>query len=201
MEPLPPILHRGDTAPVSAGPRWYVPTPGKFVALLLLSVAVLSLSDQYDWFAFNKREGWTVLIAVTGVVVGFVLLALWAVGSYLLGRRSEFGFGTLLLMIATAALPCVWLTQSRQQMFGAIEQRSGKAKASYKPFAPAVPLRVPSDLDSSRKTLPRPGPRVESPKRIYPPREPGGPIDLSKYEESIAPPHSSNGTEKSLPET
>jgi hypothetical protein len=174
------------------------------VALLLLSVAVLSLSDQYDWFAFNKQEGWIVLIAVTGVVVGFVLLALWAVGSYLLGRRSEFGFGTLLLMIATAALQCVWLVEAMQparQMSGAIERRSAKVQASDAPFASAVPLRVPSDLDSSRKEISRPGPRVESPKRLYPPREPGGPIDLSKYEESIAPPHSSNGTEKSLPET
>ncbi len=45
-------------------PRWYMPTPGKFVSLLLLSVVALYLSDQYDWFAFNRQKGWTVLIAM-----------------------------------------------------------------------------------------------------------------------------------------
>jgi hypothetical protein len=86
-----------------------------FVSLLLLSVVALYLSDQYDWFAFNRHKGSTVLIAVATVAAGFCLMAVWAVGAHLLMRRAQFGLATLLLMITAVALPCAWLTREMQK--------------------------------------------------------------------------------------
>src|SRR5262245_50295313 len=76
--------------------KWYAITLERVLMALLLLEALLFLSDQYDWFAFNQRKGWTVLIAVA--VVGSVLLltALWAIVSWVASRwikRKPFQFG------------------------------------------------------------------------------------------------------------
>jgi len=48
--------------------RWYHLTPARFFVGLLAVQVFLYLSDQFNWFPFNEKKGWTVLIAV-GVVV------------------------------------------------------------------------------------------------------------------------------------
>lgn len=91
---------------------------------LLLVEGLLFLSDQYDWFAFNQRKGWTVLIAV--VVVGGVLLlmSLWAAISWMVSRwikirPFQFGLRSGLLLVAVVGSACGWLgaalRQARQQ--------------------------------------------------------------------------------------
>ncbi len=104
-----------ESAPRIGRSRWYVPTPGKFVSLLLLSVVALYLSDQYDWFAFNKPKGWTVLIAVAVFASGLGLIVIWSVVAWLFGRRVQFGLLLLLLMVPTVAVPFAWLTREMQK--------------------------------------------------------------------------------------
>ncbi len=100
----------GDDA--TAARRWCTPTPGKFVAApRLLGVAFLYLSDQWDWFAFNKQKGWTVLIANTLVIVGFALIFVWLAGAYLLGRGFSSDCWQLLLMIPAVAIPVAWFDE------------------------------------------------------------------------------------------
>ncbi len=103
------------TAAPTRNVRWYMPTPGKFVALLLLYVATLYLSDQYDWFAFNRQKGWTVLIAVAVAASGLGLIVVWSAIAWLFGRRVQFGLLLLLLMVPTVAAPLGWLTREMQQ--------------------------------------------------------------------------------------
>ncbi len=118
-------------------PRWYMPTPGKFVALLLLSVVILYLSDQYDWFAFNKQKGWTVLIAIAFVAAGLMFLAAWAAVAYLVGRKAQVGLATLLFTIGVIALPLAWLAREVQQArqlsddVKRLEQAGGKVEFAY----------------------------------------------------------------------
>jgi hypothetical protein len=115
-----------------------MPTSGKFVALLLLSVVALYLSDQYDWFAFNKQKGWTVLIAVASVTVGLVMIFIWSAAGYLLGRKAQFGLSVLLLMMPTVAVPLAWLSVEMQrakqltEAIARIKQQGGGPVITYK---------------------------------------------------------------------
>ena len=49
--------------------RWYRPTPAWLVLGLLVVEGLLWLSERYQWFWFNAKKGWTVLIAVAVVGV------------------------------------------------------------------------------------------------------------------------------------
>ena len=58
-------------------PRWFVPTPGRLLVLLLAVEGLLWLSERFRWFPFNQHKGWTVLIAVAAVGVFLLLMFLW----------------------------------------------------------------------------------------------------------------------------
>ena len=55
-----------DPADVSKSikPRWYAPTPAKYLMFVLLVQGFFLASTQYRWFEFNREKGYTVLIAV-----------------------------------------------------------------------------------------------------------------------------------------
>jgi hypothetical protein len=98
-------------------PRWYVPTPAKFLFAVLVMQGVLFLSAHYRWFSFNERRGWTVLIAVAVTVSALLLLAGLVVVSRffrLLRRVTQFSMATLLLMVPVMALPCGWLAREME---------------------------------------------------------------------------------------
>lgn len=50
-EPMPSSL------PTTPNPRWYAPTPAKFLFAVLAMQGVLFLSGYYRWFWFNERKG------------------------------------------------------------------------------------------------------------------------------------------------
>jgi hypothetical protein len=101
----------GSRSTSAAAPRdrWYHPTPGRFVVGLLLVEAVLLVSERFEWFAFNRHKGFTVLIAVATVVAAIVLMLLWLVASLLLRWRFQFGLRTLFALGVAVAVPCSWL--------------------------------------------------------------------------------------------
>lgn len=99
------------TASISGKPRWYVPTPGKFLAAVLLMQGVLYLSAHYRWFWFNERKGYTVLITFAASAFLLLLLVGWVGISRFFKTRQQFGLATLLLIVPVMAIPCGWLAR------------------------------------------------------------------------------------------
>lgn len=113
------------TASISGKPRWYVPTPGKFLAAVLLIQGVLYLSAHYRWFWFNERKGYTVLITFAASAFLLLLLVGWVGISRFFKTRQQFGLATLLLIVPVMAIPCGWLAH---ELTLAREQRDFAAK-------------------------------------------------------------------------
>jgi hypothetical protein len=83
--------------------RWYHPTPGRLLVLLLAVEAVLLLSKW--WFP----KGWAVLFAVAAVGVFLLLMLLWFIVSLIFRWRFQFSIRSLLLLTFVVAIPCSWL--------------------------------------------------------------------------------------------
>jgi hypothetical protein len=89
--------------------RWPHPTPGWLVYASLTMTGLLWLSERFKWFPFNEHKGWTVLIAVAGVGVVLLLLALWFLVALVFRRRFQFSIRSLLVLTVAVALPFSWL--------------------------------------------------------------------------------------------
>ncbi len=125
---------RAGMSDTTAATKRFAITLDRVLVGLLLVEGLLFLSDQYDWFAINRRKGWTVLIAVA--VVGGVLLltALWAMASWVVarwtrGRPFQFGLRSGLLLVLVAGLVCGWLGSAIEQARWLAEIRKGILKA------------------------------------------------------------------------
>lgn len=100
--------------------RWFHLTPARLLIISLLVEGILMMSDRFQWFAFNKHEGWTVLIAVAAV--GFFLLGmlLWFAVACLFRWRFQFSIRSLLILTIAVAIPFSWLAmemkRSKEQM-------------------------------------------------------------------------------------
>jgi hypothetical protein len=125
--------HPADT-PTSRKPRWYAPTPAKFLFAVLVMQGVLFLSAHYRWFWFNERKGYTVLITLAATAVAFLLLVARVLVSRLFKSKLQFGLATLLLVIVVVAIPFQWMGQevarARQQKL-LVEMREPGANVSY----------------------------------------------------------------------
>jgi hypothetical protein len=113
-------------------PRWYVPTPAKFLFAVLVMQGILFLSARYHWFWFNERKGYTVLIAVAATAVALPLLVAAVMVSRFSKSKTQFSLATLLLMVPVMGIPCAWLARemelARQQRLAveAIGSRNGQ---------------------------------------------------------------------------
>jgi Leucine-rich repeat (LRR) protein len=107
----------GTTREVSklATPRWYAPTPAKFLFAVLVMQGVLFLSAHYRWFWFNERKGYTVLITVAATALALLLLSGFVFASRFFKSRTQFSLATLLLVVPVMAIPCGWLTRDLEQ--------------------------------------------------------------------------------------
>ena len=101
--------------------RWFVPTPGRLLVVLLAVEGVLWLSQRFQWFAFNQHKGWTVLIAVASVGVFLLLMLLWFLAALIFRLRFQFGILSLLVLTVAVALPFAWLAS---EMKAAKEQKT-----------------------------------------------------------------------------
>ena len=95
--------------------RWYHLTPDRLIFGLLAAEGFLILSEQFQWFAFNEKKGWTVLIAVTAVCLLVVVMLLWFVVSLLFRCRFQFSIRSLAVLVVAVAIPCGWLTVKMRQ--------------------------------------------------------------------------------------
>ena len=93
----------------SSRPRWYRPTPGRLLPVLLAVEGFLWLSERFRWFPFNQQKGWTVLIAIASVGVFLLLMLGWFFLALIFRLRFQFSILSLLLLMVVVAIPCSWL--------------------------------------------------------------------------------------------
>ena len=75
----------------------------------------LILSERFEWFAFNRHKGWTVLVCLAMVGAAFVLMFLWFLAALLFRLRFQFSLLTLLLLPVVVAISCGWLATEMKQ--------------------------------------------------------------------------------------
>ncbi len=128
-------------------PRWYVPTPVKFLLAVLLMQGTLFLSTQSRWFWFNESKGYTVLLTAAATSALLLLLCCWLSIALLFRTKSQFSLATLLLMVPVIAVPLGWLMRDVDL---AREQRETLEKlrwhAGYKEPSPHLPKYLVSML-------------------------------------------------------
>jgi len=88
--------------------RWYHITPDRLIVGLLAVEVFLLLSEWFQWFAFNEKKGWTVLIAVAAVCLVVVVMLLWLVVSLLSRLRFQFSLRSLVVLVVAVAVPLGW---------------------------------------------------------------------------------------------
>ena len=74
--------------PTTPNHRWYHLTPDRFFIGLLVVQVFLLLSERFQWFAFNEKKGWAVLIAVGVVGLAVLVMLVWIATSVMMRRRS-----------------------------------------------------------------------------------------------------------------
>ena len=84
--------------------RWFYPTPGRLLVVLLAVEGILVLSEP--WFP----KGYAVLIAIASVGVALVLMLLWFVLALLFRCRFQFSIRSLLLLTVVVAVLSSWFT-------------------------------------------------------------------------------------------
>jgi len=94
---------------------WYHITPDRLIIGLLAVEGFLLLSERFQWFAFNEKKGWTVLIAVAAVCLAVVVMLLWLAASLLFRWRFQFCLRSLVVLVVAVAVPCCWLSVKMRQ--------------------------------------------------------------------------------------
>jgi hypothetical protein len=89
--------------------RWYQPTPGHLLFLLLIVEWALLFSE--DWFP----KGWAVLISIAVVALAIVLMLLWFVAALVFHWRFQFSIRSLLVLTVAVAVPCSWMAVEMKQ--------------------------------------------------------------------------------------
>jgi hypothetical protein len=93
---------------------WF--TPSVLLVCCLLAVeSLLYVSESMQWFWFNERKGYTVL-----VTCGVALVSMFAVFAGLLlscfaKSKSQFTLATLLFAVVAIAFPSAWLARDMQR--------------------------------------------------------------------------------------
>ena len=88
-------------------PRWFFPTPGRLLAVLLAVEALLWLSERFQWFAWHKSHA--VLVAVGSAGAFLVLMLGWFLLALVFKWRFQYSLFSLLALTVAVALPFAWL--------------------------------------------------------------------------------------------
>jgi hypothetical protein len=126
----------------NAKPRWFHPTPGRLVAILLILECLLWLSACFQCFAYDEKKGWAMLIAVAAFGVAILLMVLWLIVALVFRMRFQFSIRTLLGLMVAVAIPSSWLTvdikkaKEQRDAVARIEESGGQVSWSQ-PFEPA----------------------------------------------------------------
>ena len=96
------------TSTTEPQPRWFHPTPTRFVTALLAVEVLLWLSDRLGWPARHGGFAMFECMAIVGIAVGTMVL--WFIGALVLRWQFQFGVRTLLLVTVSIAIACSWAT-------------------------------------------------------------------------------------------
>jgi hypothetical protein len=112
--------------------RWYHPSPGRLLFLLLPLDAILFASD---WIQLSPK-GWTVVLALASVAAAMLALLFWFLLALFRGSRFQFSIRSLMLSAVVVALPFSWLAvemnRARKQAAAAVAlNRLGAKILSY----------------------------------------------------------------------
>ncbi len=77
--------------------------------LLLAATGFLYLCEQFHWFGFYERKGWTVLLALAGVGVFSLLMLIWLLLALFFRWQFQFSIRLLLVLAVAVALTFGWL--------------------------------------------------------------------------------------------
>ena len=80
--------------------RWFHPTPGILLLVLLAAEGILLLANWFQWIP----KGWAVLIAVASFVATMVLMFLWFIASLIFHWRFQFSIRSLLILTSIVAI-------------------------------------------------------------------------------------------------
>jgi hypothetical protein len=105
-------------------PRFFQPTLGKLLALVLALEGVLFFTNWFHW----TPKGWTVLTALAAVGVFLTGMLLRFVLAFLFSWRFQFNLRLLLTLTVVMAIPASWLAV---EMKKASEQRKAIDAASF----------------------------------------------------------------------
>ena len=94
--------------------RWFQPTPGKLLIILLAVEGVLLMSER--WFP----KGWAALVALAVVGLFLLLMLLWFVLALLFRWRFQFSVRSLLIFVTLFGVACSWFAVKERE---AIRQR------------------------------------------------------------------------------
>ena len=141
--------------------RWFYPTPGWLVLGSLVATGVLYLAERFRWLAFNQHKGWTVLIAVAGVVAVLSVMFVWCLAALIFRWRFQFSIRSLLVLAVAAALPLSWfadaMSKAKKQTKAVDAIRKGKGWVLYgwefDANGPGLPNAVPHGPARLRSVL------------------------------------------------
>lgn len=90
---------------------WYTPSAAKYLVFVLAGVTFLFASERFQWFAFNRHKGYTVVLGVGFVSLAMTAMLLAGVAGFLLGRRFRFGLATMFLLVGVLGVTCGWFAR------------------------------------------------------------------------------------------
>ena len=117
--------------------RWYHLSPDRLIIGLLAVEGFLLLSEWFQWFAFNEKKGWTVLIAVAAVCLVVVVMLLWLAASLLFRLRFQLSLRSLVVLVVAVGIPLGWLSvkmreaERQKRAVEAIEKAGGHVWYDY----------------------------------------------------------------------
>jgi len=120
-------------------PPWYIPTPGKLIAGLLVIELCLFTADRLSLFGMERGSGWNVIWAV-GIFLGVIFVgAVWFGVAVVLRSRFQFGILTLIGLMCCVAVVAGWfgwkwrMAQRQEAIVERIRELGGWAEYDYQP--------------------------------------------------------------------
>ena len=95
-------------------PRWYVPSPGRLIAGLLIIELCLLLADRLSLFGVERGSGWNVIWAVAIFLAVIVVGVFWFVVALVFKRRFQFGIISLIGLMCCVAVVGGWFGWKRE---------------------------------------------------------------------------------------
>jgi hypothetical protein len=121
------------STPSRVNRRWFQPTPGKLLGLLLVVELTLLLSNWIHWLP----KEWTLLLAVASLGVAMVLFFAWFIFALLFRWRFQFSVRSILIFVTLFAVLCSYFAsefqeaERQQQTARRIVELGGDLKYDY----------------------------------------------------------------------